>query len=478
VPAQQDFYQLLKLDPSAAQDEVRDALRSELRHWIRRSNNAPAAEDRRDAELRVEQLTLAQSILTDPQQRAEYDRSRLHEPNRVAETPRFGADPQGGTPPIGRFRSPAGDQTIFAYGDLLAFGLKESEQCAVVVNAIRHRSGSQAIVVVGDAWMTATVMGQIEGQPYFHFDCTGRCDSRHPHIVWEGSSGAIEAALVTSSALMKPVLSTLPPMSADERGALEWRVGGILALTMTVAGIAGYGARQIMEALSAGRVREIRDTYVQTAIAAGITTDPRWTKLTPLWQTLNEVLNHPQNLYDASTLAWRSLAPIEEVVRTVRASNSLMADFNPDRLRHAVTVVTLPEGSDPSLLVIPRAVSTEIHGVQGSSCETLLLWPQMEVPPLKEKGAWESDLAMVSTIEGFEAWRAQPAMFGASWLIRNQMLGAPQVTQAVLNRGFDPGVANGSDALFIRATGVGSHQSGLRPVDPNPPIGAVGAVLS
>ncbi len=71
----EDYYAVLKVPRDASTEDIQDALRQENMKWSRRSNNAPRAADRHEAEQRVELLAQAKSVLTDPARRAQYDAS-------------------------------------------------------------------------------------------------------------------------------------------------------------------------------------------------------------------------------------------------------------------------------------------------------------------------------------------------------------------------------------------------------------------
>jgi tetratricopeptide (TPR) repeat protein len=67
-----NFYNILKISPTAAEEEVKKAINRELRVWSNRTN-APQIERRQEAERMVKQLEEAESILLDPAKRKEYD---------------------------------------------------------------------------------------------------------------------------------------------------------------------------------------------------------------------------------------------------------------------------------------------------------------------------------------------------------------------------------------------------------------------
>ena len=70
-----DYYAVLKVPRDASFEDIQDALRQENMKWSRRSNNAPRAADRHEAEKRVELLAQAKAVLNDPARRAQYDAS-------------------------------------------------------------------------------------------------------------------------------------------------------------------------------------------------------------------------------------------------------------------------------------------------------------------------------------------------------------------------------------------------------------------
>ena len=68
-----DYYALLNLPASAAENEIKKALHREMRQWTNRTN-APQIERRQEAERRVKLLEQAESTLLDAAKRAQYDR--------------------------------------------------------------------------------------------------------------------------------------------------------------------------------------------------------------------------------------------------------------------------------------------------------------------------------------------------------------------------------------------------------------------
>jgi hypothetical protein len=75
VGVAESFYALIKVSPDAAPEDVEDAIRSEYNKWARRASNAPRPADRHEAGQRVEELSTVKTVLTNPDRRAEYDRS-------------------------------------------------------------------------------------------------------------------------------------------------------------------------------------------------------------------------------------------------------------------------------------------------------------------------------------------------------------------------------------------------------------------
>ncbi|WP_166345587.1 tetratricopeptide repeat protein [Phytoactinopolyspora limicola] len=68
-----NFYELLDLDPEADPEAISVAIRRERKIWIRRQN-APDAQRRAEAELRVAELDDAEQTLLDVERRRDYDR--------------------------------------------------------------------------------------------------------------------------------------------------------------------------------------------------------------------------------------------------------------------------------------------------------------------------------------------------------------------------------------------------------------------
>jgi curved DNA-binding protein CbpA len=68
-----DYYKVLGVQRTASLEDIQDALRQENIKWSRRSNNAPKAADRAEAEQRVELLAQIKGVLTNPIRKAEYD---------------------------------------------------------------------------------------------------------------------------------------------------------------------------------------------------------------------------------------------------------------------------------------------------------------------------------------------------------------------------------------------------------------------
>jgi tetratricopeptide (TPR) repeat protein len=77
-----NYYQLLNLAPSAGEDEIRTAIKRELRVNSGRTNH-PNLQKRQEAERKVEQLEQAEEILLDAAKRSEYDAKLRSAPAEV-----------------------------------------------------------------------------------------------------------------------------------------------------------------------------------------------------------------------------------------------------------------------------------------------------------------------------------------------------------------------------------------------------------
>jgi hypothetical protein len=76
IEAEEDFYEILGLNPSAPAARIRSALAEAMRVWSSRANNAPQMEDRHKAEKLLRLLEQAESVLLDPASRTSYDERR------------------------------------------------------------------------------------------------------------------------------------------------------------------------------------------------------------------------------------------------------------------------------------------------------------------------------------------------------------------------------------------------------------------
>lgn len=70
----EDYYRALKVASTAPPDEIKKAIRREMRVWSNRTN-APQIERRQEAERMVKLLEEAEAVLLDPASRLEYDRA-------------------------------------------------------------------------------------------------------------------------------------------------------------------------------------------------------------------------------------------------------------------------------------------------------------------------------------------------------------------------------------------------------------------
>ncbi|MBD8070713.1 tetratricopeptide repeat protein [Bacillus sp. PS06] len=69
----ENFYELIQVDSSISQDELKEKLIEAQRKWLGRTN-APDLKRRQDAERKIELLNEAEAILLDPAKRAQYDK--------------------------------------------------------------------------------------------------------------------------------------------------------------------------------------------------------------------------------------------------------------------------------------------------------------------------------------------------------------------------------------------------------------------
>jgi hypothetical protein len=70
-----DYYSLIKVSRDASAEDIRKAIQHERIGWSNRANNAAAVADREEAEERVELLGEIKDVLTDPDRRAQYDKT-------------------------------------------------------------------------------------------------------------------------------------------------------------------------------------------------------------------------------------------------------------------------------------------------------------------------------------------------------------------------------------------------------------------
>ncbi|MBV9929097.1 MAG: DnaJ domain-containing protein [Acidobacteria bacterium] len=68
-----DIYKMLNIPRQAGEAEVRECLRRELRTWTQRESNAATLEKRQEAERMIKLIDEAETTLSDPRRRAEYD---------------------------------------------------------------------------------------------------------------------------------------------------------------------------------------------------------------------------------------------------------------------------------------------------------------------------------------------------------------------------------------------------------------------
>jgi hypothetical protein len=71
----EDYYSLIKVSRDASTEDIRKAIQHERIGWSNRANIAAAAADREEAEERVELLSEIKDVLTDPDSRAQYDKT-------------------------------------------------------------------------------------------------------------------------------------------------------------------------------------------------------------------------------------------------------------------------------------------------------------------------------------------------------------------------------------------------------------------
>jgi hypothetical protein len=70
-----DYYSLIKVSRDASTEDIQTALRHERISWSNRANIATNATKREEAEERVKLLGVIKAVLTDPDRRAEYDKT-------------------------------------------------------------------------------------------------------------------------------------------------------------------------------------------------------------------------------------------------------------------------------------------------------------------------------------------------------------------------------------------------------------------
>jgi len=68
-----DYYAILEIPRTAAEPQIKEAVKKQRRQWYKRQN-APTTEKRREAEDRIRDISAAETTLLDPNRRAAYDR--------------------------------------------------------------------------------------------------------------------------------------------------------------------------------------------------------------------------------------------------------------------------------------------------------------------------------------------------------------------------------------------------------------------
>ena len=85
--SERDYYTLLGLLPKMSHSEISIRIKDAVRYWARQASNASQIEQRHKAEMMLQYLSEAESILLDPLKRKNYDEKRRNTTAKKYETP-------------------------------------------------------------------------------------------------------------------------------------------------------------------------------------------------------------------------------------------------------------------------------------------------------------------------------------------------------------------------------------------------------
>jgi len=310
ISTNDDYYTLLGISQNASDHEIREAAQIKRHAAQYESDNSPDPAQRWEGALQLAVFERAEETLLDPALRQQHNFRHHLLFSATPEHPWVTLGISGSTPVIG-------DDTV------LAVGLEEADAEALIIGAF---AGPEPGILMsnGPEFML------VEGRSVTHYDMTGACHGGHPHVIWDPRDLPTDVVTEVSSALLSaaadPGGTWEPPEGIPlEKASLMLRPGSFTALPiicvlLSVAAGSGYGVRELMDWLSTGQLSDVTAAY-RSKCGSHV---PRFVTM------VEDLLNGPDlPRQNAVQLAWRALAPIEEIER-ITASGQMVEGLNVD----------------------------------------------------------------------------------------------------------------------------------------------------
>ncbi len=244
-----------------------------------------------------------------------------------------------------------------ADGPLLAVGLEPVDEAQLIQRALVGPGDSEAWLVSAEG-----EVGLPAELPITHYDMTGACSEPHDHVVWDPTDLDPDRYYLSLTQLM--VTAAVENGYRPPPGSEHQMEDGVAPATMPVIAVAlraaaGHpqGVRQAMDSLAGGQLSDLVE-YVYSV------RDPSPALGTYLGMISTLLKGRKgsgrRGVERAVQDAWRSLAPVEEIVRTAAASQSVRRLDLDEWLRsRRVLVVTMPDeppiGHQQALLALAAA---------------------------------------------------------------------------------------------------------------------------
>lgn len=242
-----------------------------------------------------------------------------------------------------------GGEPWFAERGVLATGLEANDRDALILDALAGVGPEPGTVIC-----EGPELGPLGARTVVHYDMTGSCRGEHPHVVWDPASRVCrenfpaQLLMKTADPEIMNAGTNLAEHQRPEIGGLATGFAWVLIpAVLWAAASAGHGVREAMNWLSSSK---------QLARVAAYCRSMGNTRMA---EYIDEMMESSAVRQQSVYLAWQALAPVEEIMRTVAASQVVeRLDVGSWLGARSVLAISLPSNATEGQQQIVAAIVT------------------------------------------------------------------------------------------------------------------------